>query len=284
MIQSFRRLKERIKSIDNTRKITRAMEMVSAAKLNKAKGAFFSSKPYLSHIERILSDFLSDMETAVHPLLEKRKSVNTVTMVVVASDTGLCGTYNYNILKLAEDFADKHTGEQVKIVAIGKEAFSYFRKEGYDVENYYLGLRGKFSEDIAMEITNALINMYINRQTDEIYVIYTHFSPNLRHKPSIEKFLNIEYAPKKRKNYILEPGRDAILNELISKYLLDKIRVMLLDSLTAEHSARMLAMKLATDNADELIETLTLQKNKARQAAITKEVLEIAMSAEALKG
>ena len=284
MIQSFRHLKDRIKSIESTRKITRAMEMVSAAKLTKAKGAFFSSRPYFSHIERILSDLLSDMNTAAHPLLEKRKEVKTVAIAVVASDTGLCSTYNYNILKAAKEFADKYTGKQIKIVVIGKEAFSYFRKEGYDVENYYIGLRGKFSEDIAADITNALINMYVNREADEIYTVYTHFSPNLRHKPSVEKFLNIEYAPAKQRNYLSEPGKDALLNELISKYLLGRIRVILLDSLTAEHSARMLAMKLATDNADELIETLTLLKNKARQAAITKEVLEIAMSAEALKG
>ena len=284
MIQSFRQLKDRIKSIESTRKITRAMEMVSAAKLTKVKGAFFSSKPYFSQIERVLLNFLSDLVTAVHPLLEKRNGAKGVAIAVVASDTGLCSTYNNNILKLAKEFADRYPRDQVKIVAVGKEAFLHFKKEGYAVTNSYLGLRGKFSEDVALDITNTLIDMYVNGEADEIYIAHTNFSSTLRHKTTVEKFLNIDYTPKERSYYILEPGKDIILNELISKYLLDKIRMILLDSLTAEHSARMLAMKLATDNADELIETLTLQKNKARQAAITKEVLEIAMSAEALKG
>ena len=284
MTQSFRQLKDRIKSIESTRKITRAMEMVSAAKLNKAKTAFFSSRPYFSNITRILFNLLSDAESAVHSLLEKRSEIKKIAVVVVASDTGLCSTYNNNVLKLAKEFADKYPKERVKITAIGKEAFSYFKKEGYEVADSYLGLRGKFSEDVALDVTNALINAYVNRLADEVHIVYTHFRSNLRHAPVTEKFLNIEYEPKLRQYYILEPGREAILNDLISKYLLDKMRVILLDSLTAEHSARMLAMKLATDNADELIETLTLQKNKARQAAITKEVLEIAMSAEALKG
>lgn len=285
MIQSFRQLKDRIKSIENTRKITRAMEMVSAAKLNKVKSSFLSYKNYFGHMERILFNLLSDIEPATHPLLEKRKVKKSVAIMVVASDTGLCSTYNNNIVKVAKEFADKIGGrDKVKIVAVGKEAFTYFKKECYEVNNFYLGLRGKFSDEITLDITNMLTNLFVNGEADEIYITYTHFSPNLRHKPVVEKFLDLEYAQKEKQYYILEPGREAILNELISKYLLDKIRVILLDAFTAEHSARMLAMKLATDNADELIDTLTLLKNKARQAAITKEVLEIALSAEALKG
>ena len=204
--------------------------------------------------------------------------------MVVTSDTGLCSTYNNNIIKIAKEFADKIGKDRVKIITVGKEAFSYFKREEYNLANSYLGLHGKFSEEIATDVTKTLTNIFLTKEADEAYVAYTHFSPNLRHKPVVEKFLAIEYKRKERQYYILEPGKDEILNELISKYLLDKVRVILLDSLTAEHSARMLAMKLATDNADELIDTLTLLKNKARQAAITKEVLEIAMSAEALRG
>ncbi|MFA6321215.1 MAG: ATP synthase F1 subunit gamma [Candidatus Omnitrophota bacterium] len=284
MIQSFRQLKDRIKSIENTRKITRAMEMVSAAKLNKVKGSFLSSKNYFGQMERILFNLLSDIEPAKHPLLEKRKIKKSIAVMVIASDTGLCSTYNNNLIKVAKDFTDKIGREKAKIVAVGKEVFAYFKKEDYAINNYYLGLRGKFSEEIAIDMTNTLTNLFVNGEADEIYIAHTQFSPNLRHKPVIEKFLDIEYEKKEKKYYMLEPDKENILNELISKYLLDKIRMILLDSFTAEHSARMLAMKLATDNADELIDTLTLLKNKARQAAITKEVLEIALSAEALKG
>ena len=284
MIQGFRQLKDRIKSIENTRKITRAMEMVSASKLNKVKGAFFSAKPYFSDMERVLFSLLSDIDAGAHPLSEERKEKKSIALVVVTSDTGLCSTYNNNVLRSAVEFADKIGKEKIKIIAIGKEAFSYFKKEAYTVENSYLGMRGKFSAEIASEITNALVNMFINLQADEIYIAHTHFSPNLRHTPTVEKFLPISYERKARQYYLLEPDKDTILNSLIEKYLLVKTRIILLDSFTAEHSARMLAMKLATDNADELIDTLTLLKNKARQTAITKEVLEIAMSAEALKG
>jgi F-type H+-transporting ATPase subunit gamma len=284
VIQNYRQLKNRIKSIDNTRKITRAMEMVSAAKLNRVKGAFFSSKPYSSQMERILFNFLSDVEPARHPLLEEREEKHATTLMVVASDTGLCSTYNHSIIKTAMEFADKFDKGKLNIVAVGKEAFSYFRRETFAIENYYLGLRGKFSENTVSDITKTLEDLFLTRSSDEIYVAYTHFSPHLKHEPLIEKFLPVEYARKEKQYYILEPEREVILNDILSRYLLQKVRLILLDSLTAEHSARMLAMKLATDNADELIDTLTLLKNKARQSAITKEVLEIAMSAEALKG
>jgi len=283
MIQSFRQLKDRIKSIENTRKITRAMEMVSASKLNRVKTAFFSSKPYFVNIERILFNLLSDIPEVSHPLLEDRKEKNFTALMVVGSDTGLCSTYNYNIIKLAREFAEARGKDRIKIIAVGKEAFSYFKKEGYHIENSYLGLRGKFSEDAAVDITKTLTDLFLMKTVDEAYIAHTHFSSNLKHKPVVEKFLNLSYETKDRKYYILEPDEKTILNDLLSKYLLDKVKVVLLDSLTAEHSARMLAMKLATDNADELIETLTLLKNKARQSAITKEVLEIAMSAEALR-
>lgn len=284
MIQSFRQLKNRIRSVENTRKITRAMEMVSAAKLNRVKGTFLQSKPYLTNTERVLFNLLSDEETVDHPALEERKVKNNIGLVVIASDTGLCSTYNNNVLRVAKEFANHVGKSKIRIIAVGKEALSYFKKEGYAVEESYIGMRGKFSPDVALEISQTLTAVFLSHKCDEIHIAYTHFSPNLRHKPVVEDFLPIRYERKKKQYYLLEPGRETILNDLVSRYLLDKVRVILLDAFTAEHSARMLAMKLATDNADELIDTLTLMKNKARQFAITKEVLEIAMSAEALKG
>jgi F-type H+-transporting ATPase subunit gamma len=284
MIQSFRQLKDRIKSIENTRKITRAMEMVSAAKLNKAKSIFLSSKPYFANLERVLANFLSDAQPISHPLLEERKDKKAIAILVIASDAGLCSIYNHSVIKTAENFAQSIGKQKARIITVGKEAFGFFKKTDFVVINSYLGLRGKFSEDMAAEMVGELKELFITKRVDEIWAVYTHFSPSLRHKPAIEKLFNIEYEQKKRRYYTLEPGKEVILNKLISDYVAGKIRMMLLDSFTAEHSARMLAMKLATDNADELIETLTLLKNKARQAAITKEVLEIANSAEALRG
>ena len=129
-----------------------------------------------------------------------------------------------------------------------------------------------------------MIDMYSSGEVDEIYIAYTHFSASLRHATTIDKFLPIEHGQGKRKYFILEPDTDRVMNAMVRAYLLNKMRAVILDAFTAEHSARMLAMKTATDNADDLIDTLTMARNKARQAAITKEILEIAMSAEALKG
>ncbi|MFA5143072.1 MAG: ATP synthase F1 subunit gamma [Candidatus Omnitrophota bacterium] len=284
MIQSFRQLKNRIKGIESTRKITHAMEMVSAAKLNRARSDFVSSKAYFANLGRILSEFLSDTAPVSHPLLETKTGTKQISLMVIASDAGLCSNYNHNIIRLAREFAEKAGKANVRIIAVGKEVYSYFKKEGYAVENSYLGIRGKFSNEIAADIAKTLKDSFLENGAGEVYAAYTHFKPNLRHLPAVERILPIAYPKKENRFYILEPDKTLLLGELIAKYFLYHIRGILLDALTAEHSARMLAMKLATDNADELIEVLTLQKNKARQFAITKEVLEIAMSAEALKG
>ncbi|MDD5136829.1 MAG: ATP synthase F1 subunit gamma [Candidatus Omnitrophica bacterium] len=283
MIQSFRQLKDRIKSIEGTRKITHAMELVSGAKLNRTKSVFLASKPYLVNMERVFFNLISDIAPVAHPLFETRVQKHPVALMVFSSDAGLCSTYNHAIIRFAEEFAERTGRENLKIITVGKEAFSYFRKKGYRIENSYVGIRGKFSENLAADIAKTLTDIFLKKEAAEVYVAYTSFSPRLRHAPTIEKFLPLAYEKKERQYYILEPGRDTLVDELSAKYLLCKARFIILSSLTSEHSSRMLAMKLATDNADELIETLTLQKNKARQFAITKEVLEIAMSAEALR-
>ena len=154
-----------------------------------------------------------------HGHREKR----AITVVVITSDTGLCSTYKNIIIKSSREFADKFGKEKVNIIAVGKEAFSYFKNDGYSVENSYLGIRGKFSENIVSSITNELINTFINHAADEVYVAYTHFSPNLRHKPVVEKFLAMDYEHKSRKYYTLEPEKEIILEDLIIKYLMGKM-------------------------------------------------------------
>lgn len=284
MIANFRQIRQRIRSVENIRKITRAMEMVSSSKLNRIKGHFYAYRPYFANLEAILKNLMNDMQSATNPLLEERTKKQNIALCVIASDTGLCGTYNYNILRAAGEFAEKKGRHNVKFIAVGKEAYSYLTRHSYTIQNTYLGLQGKYSEKIADEISNYLMNSFLNKEVDETYVAYTHFSSNLRHTSRIEKFLNIVFEKGRENFYIAEPDKETILNRLISDYAANKFRVILMDALTTEHSARMLAMKTATDNADDLIDKLTLMRNKARQASITKEVLEIAMSAEALKG
>lgn len=283
-VQNLRQIKTRIKSIENTRKITRAMEMVSASKLSKVKTAFSSTRAYLDSLENMLYDLLSDSPGLSNVLLEKRAQVKNVALCVVTSDTGLCGAYNNNLIKYTEQFSKDLKSPGISIVAIGREGYNHFRRNGFRMANSYLGLYGRYSSNLSDEIAKGLIDMFVKGEADEVYIIYSHFKASLRHLPMAQKLLNIE-PPKRPRNYnIFEPSAEKLLNSMLPRYVTYKMREILLEAFTSEHSARMLAMKIATDNADDLTGQLTLARNKARQFAITKEVLEIAASAEALKG
>ena len=285
-MQTLRQIKNRIRTIDNTKKITRAMEMVSATKLNRVKNSFYSLHSYYTNLEIILKHLLEDIALAPNQFTEKRENVNNIALCVIASDAGLCGAYNHNILECAENFAKKYDKDKIKLIVLGKEAMTHFKKKSFNITDSYIGLYGRYSKAVSDEMTDKLIKIFLNGEVDEVYVAYTHLSTTLHHIPMVDKFLNVECNKKEDREdgYILEPDANSIIEYLIPRYLSCKMAYILLDSFTSEHSARMFAMKMATDNAEELIDTLTLLRNKARQTAITKEVLEIAMSAEALKG
>lgn len=284
-MQTLRQIKSRIKSVANTRKITSAMQLVSAAKLSRSKAAFHSYRVYERRLELILKNLAADAETVTHPLLEEREDRRSIALCVVASDSGLCGTYNYNILNTTMAFLQTHRDRRVSITAVGQEAVKFLKKSGIAINRSYVGLYGKYDPKISDDLTQRGIDRFLSHDIAEAYIAYTRFSPSLRHLPTVERFLPIQRIEGgEPMRYIVEPDRITLLNEMISQYLAHKIRSVLLESFTSEHSARMFAMKNATDNAEELIDTLTLQRNKARQAAITQEVSEIAMTAEALKG
>lgn len=285
MIHSLRNIKLRMKSVDNTQKITRAMQMVSAAKLNKMKNILYTARPYFSKVEVLMNNVLKSSDMPDHPLLKRRDPVERVSLFVVTSDAGLCGTYNHNMIRAVEEFIADHGGrDKVELIAIGREAFNHFKKKGYRITDGYEALHSRYSVEVASEIADSLKNMFLEGRVDEVYAAYTRFDSTLRHKAVIEKVLNIESCETCGIEYIAEPDMASVLDELLSWYLHEKIRIAILNSFTSEHSARMVAMKTATDNAEELIDSLTLARNKARQAMITKEVIEVASSAEALKG
>lgn len=285
MIQSLRSIKLRMKSVDSTKKITRVMEMVSASKLSRMKNSLYTSRPYFSKVEVLMHNVLKSADIAAdHPLLKKRPEVRSILVLVVTSDAGLCGTYNQNMIRLTEEFVIKNGKEKVELIAVGREAFNYFKKTGFRISDEYGDLHSRYSVEAASEIAESLKNIFLSGRADEVYAAYTRFDSTLRHKPVIEKLLNIESSEKGDVKYIAEPDMKSVLDELLSWYLHERIRIVILNSFTSEHSARMIAMKAATDNAKDLIDSLTLLRNKARQAMITKEVIEIASSAEALKG
>lgn len=282
MIENLPQIKLRIRSIAATRRITRAMEMISAAKLNRVKVLHYGANAYFTNLENIFNGLLADAKGLKHPLLQQRESVKIIALCVITSDTGLCGSYNHNVLRAADEFIERHSYCNIRLIAIGKEAAKHFREHEM-LLNSYVGLYGRYSAKLVETIAKDLVTIFTSEEADEIYIAHTKFSAALRHKPVVDKFLNIEPDYAREERHILEPDASALLEAMVPKYLFHKMRMILLDAFTAEHSARMLAMKTATDNADELIETLTLLRNKARQFAITKEVLEIAASAEALK-
>jgi len=285
MLQSLKIIKRRIRSVENTKKITKAMEMVSGAKLRKSESVLQSGKPYFLGLEQMLKNLLCGIDISGHQILEERTQKKTIGLCVVSSDTGLCSSYNDNIIKLAEDFISKRGKDKVKLVTVGKKAFGYFVKRGFQVLRSYTGLQGRISEGVAQEICDTLLELFLSKEVDEVYIIYTQFVSALKYKLTAEKFLNIERAAgTKEAEYILEPDRDSILKELLPKYVRAKMRYILLNAYTCEHSARMMAMKLATDNAHEMIDSLTLLRNKARQSSITKEIIEVSSAAELLKG
>ncbi len=285
MTQAITGIKTRMRSVANIRKITRAMEMVSMSKLNRVKSALFAMRHYFGKLEYILNDFLAHTDRVPHPLLEKRLTARgRIGLCLVTSDTGLCSTYNQSIIRAAEAFMSKFQKENIRMVTVGTEGDHHFKRLGFEIKSSYLELHGRYPEKLVEKITADMVNLFLNCEVDEMYIAYTHFESTLQHRPRIEKFLNIEYAGSDDKDYfILEPDINGVAQELIPKYLYEKFHLALLEALTSEHAARMFAMKTATDNADELMDVLTLLRNKARQAAITKEVIEIASGAEAMR-
>lgn len=285
MLLSLRQVKRRVRSVEATQKIMRAMQMVSTAKLRRTEDMLFDGKPYYFKLDALLKNLLSEGEEISHPLLEERAEKKNFTLCVVTSDSGLCSSYNNNIIRIAEGFIIKHGARNMHLIAIGRKGFHYFKKRGINIPRSYLGLHGRYDENTAEEIKNVLINSFISKEADEVYIAHTHFDAALRYKPKLQKLLNIEKIyPEQKTLYALEPEINDVLKELIPRYVSAKVHGILLDAFTSEHSQRMVAMKAATDNAAELIDKLTLLRNKARQAAITTEIIEVSSAAEELKG
>ena len=284
MIQNITGIKTRMRSVNNIRKITRAMEMVAMSKLNRVRSSLFAMRNYFGRLEAILNDFL-EAGCVSHPLLEKRAANGKICLCVITSDTGLCGIYNQTIIRTCEAFMGKFQKENIELVTVGKEGHHHFEKSGFRIKNSYLELHGRYQGKLSERVASDLINLFLNHEVNEVFVAYTHFESTLRHRPKVEKFVNIERADKGNGDCvtILEPDAKGVAQELIPKYLFERFHLILLEALTSEHAARMFSMKTATDNADELMDTLTLLRNKARQAAITKEVIEIASGAEAMR-
>ena len=289
---SLKEIKARIFSVKSTQKITSAMKMVSSAKLRKAQYQIDHFLPYQEKLNVILNSFLASASGFNTKLAEKRE-IKKVAIVVVSSNSSLCGAFNSNVIKLLNDTLDKYKKQNctyIEIYTIGKKVESYASRFTLPVEikGGYIGLIDKPNFDGAKEIAEKLMQKFLDAKIDKVELLYNRYKNNTIQIPTREQFLPISLADSQQKDtlqndYIVEPDQNTVLHSLIPKSLHSKIYAILLDSAAAEQAARVVAMQIATDNAEDLLGELTIQYNKQRQQAITNELLDILGGSEALK-
>ncbi len=288
---TLRDIKSRIKGIQNIQQITKAMKMVAAAKLRRAQDNVINSRPYAEKISSMLSHLVTPEYRSSNPFFRQRE-IKKALLVVVTSDRGLCGAFNSNIIREAnriikEEFVDEKI--DYELFCAGKKGFDFFSNRDFNIIGKKIGIFSSLQYEFALEIANYFISGYLEGKFDKIIVVYNEFKSIIQQKIVSEQFLPIPILDESKKikksfsGYIFEPSQKYIFEYLLPKYLKAQIWKILLESNAAEFGARMTAMDNATTNAKEMIRTLQLKYNKERQAAITKEILEIVSGAEALK-
>ena len=284
-------IKRRIVGVKNTQKITKAMKMVSAAKLRRAQTRIVNARPYVNRISEMLSNLATEEDMVTNPFFIQRELKN-VAVVVVTADRGLCGAFNNNIIKEAARYIDEEInakGLNAFVYCVGKKNADYFSRRNYNVIGKEVGLFSSLEYSSALKISDYLVSEFSKETYDKVVIIYNEFISMIRQKIQVQQFLPIPVLsssvekPVQQPNYIFEPDSGSIFNYLIPKHLKAQVWRSLLESNAAELGARMTAMDNATTNAQEMIRSLNLTYNKERQAAITKEILEIVSGANALK-
>ena len=279
---SLKEVKGRIATVNNTRKITSAMKMVASAKLHKAQAAITNMLPYEQRLHRLLTNFLNGEE--VLSCYTNVKEVKRIALVVFSSNSSLCGGFNANVIKHTHQWLDEHQAlgkENILIYPIGRKVADAMIKQGYEVQGDFQHMADKPSFAEASALAQELMDKFERREVDQVEVLYNHFKNTASQILTHEVYLPIpinasdEIAPKEETDYILEPSREELLQMLLPKVLRMKFYTILLDSNASEHAARTMAMQIATDNADDLLQELTLMYNKTRQQAITNELLDI---------
>lgn len=282
-----RDIKRKITSVQNTQKITKAMKMVSAAKMRKATEAMLAARPYSEKLVDIIHEISRRAGgESDHPFLSERAEVKTVGLIVVTSDKGLCGAFNANVIKAACAFCQKYADKNIKLYLIGKKGFDFFRKRDYELAGSWIGLGGKYTYSLASEIGTVVSDAFEDGELDELHIVYNEYRSASNQTVEEKKLLPMtveEGAEKVFPDFDYEPSVDAILAEILPKYIDTMVFQSMLESAAGEHGARMVAMDNATRSAGEMIKKLVLNYNKARQGAITTELLDIVNGAEALK-
>ena len=290
----LREYRRRIKSVQSTKKITRAMELIAASRIVKAQQRIEQARPYAEAITGVVGTVASQSSTVDHPLTTPRDNPSRAAVLVLASDRGLAGGYSANVLRTAEELNSlvRSEGKEPVPFLVGRKAVGFYRFRGRDVSRQWTGFTEQPSYDDAKAVADALIEEFVrggeDGGVDEIHLVYTQFNSMASQKAVARRMLPmvIEYAddatPEQQAQYEFEPSAEGVLDALLPRYIEARIYAAMLDAAASEQAARRRAMKAATDNADELIKALTRDANSARQAEITQEIMEIVGGAEAL--
>ena len=289
---TLRDIKRRIGGVRNTQKITKAMKMVAAARLNRAQERIINARPYSRKLTEVLGQLLTAEKNYIHPLIEDRED-EKVSIISVTSDRGLCGAFNNNIITsveklISESYSTQFKNNNLSLYCIGKKSRDYFVNHEYNVSNGYIGIFSDLKFEFVSQLNKELTSKFLNHELDKIIVVFNRFKSVAQQevvhlelypiKPEVS-----ESSEQKDIDYIFEPDKANIINTLLPQYLNVQIWTALLNSYAAELGARMTAMEMATENAEEMVHSLQLTYNKRRQAEITNEILEIVSGANALK-
>jgi len=285
---TLRDIRRRIRSVQSTQKITRAMKLVAAAKLRRAQERILAARPYANKMSELLANLVSGAESG-HPLLEQREGPRR-QIVIITADRGLAGAFNSNILRRAIEFIRESNTTEVTLVVVGRKARDFFRRRPYTIKRDMIGFWDRLAYSHASELADVFMQQYLDGEVDEVHLLYNEFRSVALQRPVRQQLLPI---PKTAEgdgdgteapvDYIYEPGPEAILNDLLPRHVRMQVFRALMESLAGEYGARMTAMEAATKNAKDMIDILSIQYNKARQEKITKELLDIVGGAEALK-
>lgn len=285
-MSTLRDIKRRIQSVKNTQQITKAMKMVAASRLRKAQDAILASRPYALKMLEVLSSLALRTNPHAHPLLQVRDG-RKVDLVIVTSDRGLCGAFNANIIRAAEAFMRERSDWNFTLHIVGKKANDYFKRRDYNIRKVSLNVLADVSFAHAAAMGEDIVESYLTEDYDQVYMVYNEFKSAIQQRVIVEQLLPIkpmdiseDYYPVE---YVFEPSENQLLEELLPRHINIQVYRVMLESAASEHGARMTAMEAATNNATEMIEKLTLLYNRSRQAAITKELIEVVSGKEAMK-
>ncbi len=278
---SLRDIKLRIRSVKSTQKITKAMEMIAASKMKRAQTQALKGRPYLQKLSQIIANLVYlSQPRLTHPLLKKKKAVKNVGYIFITANRGLCGAFNSNVIRKMLEILKEKNNTQETVLTVGKKGRQAMERIGKAVLADFETMSDKLSYLDALGVSRVVVDDFLAGKLDEVYMVYNHFYSTISQKPVVQRLLPVtvdksHLTPGVKRDYIFEPGKEALLDELLHRYIETNVYQTLLESQASEQSARMMAMRQASDNATEIVDNLTLNYNKARQAKITTQILEV---------